>query len=62
MPEDFAKRLAERLVQERASEYPIVVDVPNDGFNDKVADHLRAMGFAVVKTRDCRLEISLPPS
>jgi hypothetical protein len=46
MAEAYAERLAQHLVA-HADEDPLVVEVPNDGFSDSVADALESMGYKV---------------
>ncbi len=46
MPEEYARRLAKQLI-EHADEDPLVVDVPNDGFNVAVKHELEQLGFHV---------------
>ncbi len=58
MPKDFAVRIAEKI-SEHLDENPYVVDVPNDGFSDKVACELEKMGYRVerVEFKETRLII-----
>ncbi len=60
MPKEYAERLARALV-ENADADPLVVDVPNDGFNDEVAAALEQMGFLVMRnpTKPDRLTIHM---
>jgi hypothetical protein len=44
--EAYAERLAQHLMA-HADMDPLVVDVPNDGFSDQVADALEGMGYTV---------------
>ena len=46
MPEKFAARLAQQFA-ENETDYPVEVDVPNDGFNEAVASALERLGFIV---------------
>ncbi|HTQ10576.1 MAG TPA: hypothetical protein VMI31_10930 [Fimbriimonadaceae bacterium] len=46
MPQQFAARLAQQLA-ENETDYPVVIDVPNDGFNEAVATELEKLGYYV---------------
>ncbi|HVT12071.1 MAG TPA: hypothetical protein VHE55_07375 [Fimbriimonadaceae bacterium] len=49
MPRNYAKRLAELLVDSPDDE--LTVDMPDDGFSDRVAEELVKMGFRVEREK-----------
>jgi hypothetical protein len=46
MPKAYAAKLA-KYMAEYATTEPVLVDVPNDGFNEEVAKALEALGHKV---------------